>query len=293
MWEGKMYVRSLRLALVTACGALALVGGLVPAVAQMDLAGDWRAIMHEDQHERIPGPELGEFFGIPINQDAFWRAELWDASIQSLPEWQCRPHGADYITRGPSPPRIWKEVDPVSREITAYHAEWLRSVDRPIYMDGRPHPSKNAAHTWAGYSTAHWVGDVLKIETTHLKEDYVRRNGLPRSDEANLTEFLIRNDNYLTWVTITHDPIYLSEPLIRTSDHDLQLHQQVPPYPCGVVTEVDRPRGYVPHYFPGENPYLEEASRVYDLPLEATMGGAETMYPEYQETLRRLMRVRN
>lgn len=288
-----MYVRSLRLALVTASGALALVGVFVPAVAQMDLAGDWRAIMHEDQHERIPGPELGEFFGIPINQDALWRAELWDASIQSLPEWQCRPHGADYITRGPSPPRIWKEVDPVSRQITAYHAEWLRSVDRPIYMDGRPHPPKNAAHTWAGYSTAHWVGDVLKIETTHLKEDYVRRNGLPRSDEATLTEFLIRNGNYLTWVTITHDPIYLAEPLIRTSDHNLQLHQQVPPYPCGVVTEVDRPSGYVPHYFPGENPYLEEASRVYGLPFEATMGGPETMYPEYQETLRRLMRARN
>jgi hypothetical protein len=263
------------------------------AHSQMVLSGDWRALMHEDLHERIPGPELGEFFGIPINADALARAELWDASIQSLREWQCRPHGADYITRGPSPPRIWKEVDPASRQITAYHAEWLRSVDRPIYMDGRPHPSKNAAHTWAGFSTAHWVGDVLKIHTTHLKEDYVRRNGLPRSDVATLTEFLIRNGDYLTWVTITHDPIYLEEPLIRTSDNSLRMQQQVPPYPCGVVTEVDRPVGFVPHYFPGENPYLGEASRVYNLPYEATMGGAVTMYPEYQLRLRELMEDKN
>lgn len=270
--------------------AVLLLSG-TPASAQMDLAGDWRALMHEDRTERIPGPELGEFFGIPINDAARWRAELWDASIQTLPEWQCRPHGADYITRGPSPPRIWKEVDPVSREITALHAEWLRSVDRPIYMDGRPHPSENAAHSWGGFSTAQWVGEVLKIDTTHLKEDYVRRNGLPRSDKATMTEFLIRNGDYLTWVTIVHDPVYLDAPFIRTTDHFLDRSQQVPPYPCEVVTEVDRPRGTVPHHLPGENPYLTEASENLGIPFEATMGGPETMFPEYRETLRRLMQA--
>jgi hypothetical protein len=263
--------------------------GVQPASAQMDLAGDWQALMHEDQHERIPGPELGEFFGVPINDASRWRAELWDASIQTLPEWQCRPHGADYITRGPSPPRISKEVDPVSRQITAFHAEWLRSVDRPIYMDGRPRPSENAAHTWGGYATGQWIGDVLKVTTSHLKEDYVRRNGLPRSDKATLTEFLIRNGDYLTWVTITHDPVYLAAPFIRSTDHFLNRAQQVPPYPCDVVAEVDRPRGDVPHHFPGENPYLTEAAKAYGIPVEATMGGIETMLPEYRETLRRLM----
>jgi hypothetical protein len=45
----------------------------------------------------------------------------------------------------------------------------------------------------------------------------------------------------------------------------------------------------VPHHFPGENPYLTEASEAFDIPFEATMGGAATMYPEYRETLRRLM----
>lgn len=277
---------------VTRAGGLlaaAIVLAATPAFAQMDFSGDWRALMHEDQAERIPGPELGEFFGIPINDAARWRAELWDASIQTLPEWQCRPHGADYITRGPSPPRIWKELDPVTRQITAYHAEWLRSVDRPIYMDGRPHPSPNTAHTWGGFSTAEWIGDVLKITTTHLKEDYVRRNGVPRSDKATLTEFLIRNGDYLTWVTIVHDPVYLAEPFIRTTDLSLRLNQQTPPYPCNVVTEVDRPRGVVPHHFPGENPQLGEASRAYGIPIEATRGGPATMYPEYEETLETLM----
>jgi hypothetical protein len=269
--------------------AFAALATAEPASAQIDLTGEWAPIHHEDQHERAPGPALGEFFGIPINDSSRWRAEVWDASIQSLLEWQCRPHGADYITRGPSQPWIRAEIDPVSRSITAYHAEWLRSVDRPIYMDGRPRPSENAPHTWAGFSTGEWIGEVLKITTTHLKEDYVRRNGLARSDKATLTEFLIRNGDWLTWTTIVHDPVYLEAPFIRTSDYRLRLNQQVPPYPCTVVSEIDRPRGAVPHHFPGENEYLKEAATDYNLPFESTMGGAETMYPEYREKLRQLM----
>ena len=226
--------------------------------------------------------------GMPINDAARARAELWDSSIQSLAEWQCRPHGVDYITRGPSQPFITPEIDPVSRNLTAYHFEWLRSVDRPIYMDGRPHPGPNEPHSWAGFSTGQWIGDVLRIHTTHIKEDYIRRNGLPRSDRAEVVEYLIRNEDVITWTTITYDPVYLEEPLIRTSEFQWRPNQQVPPYPCTVVTEVDRDAGFVPHYFPGENPYAGEAAERYDLPLEATRGGAVTMYPEFKERIREL-----
>jgi len=77
----------------------------------------------------VPGPELGDYLGIPINRAARMRGETWEASIQTLWEWQCRLHSADYIWRGPSPVRIWKEVDPVSRQLIAWHAEWFRSID--------------------------------------------------------------------------------------------------------------------------------------------------------------------
>ena len=108
------------------------------APAQVDFSGEWAPRFWEDQPERVPGPELGDYLGIPISDAARLRAESWDASIQTLPEWQCRPHSADYIWRGPSPLTISKEVDPVSREIVAFHAQWLRSVDRAVYLDGRP-----------------------------------------------------------------------------------------------------------------------------------------------------------
>ncbi len=261
--------------LVIACTA-------VPASAQVDFSGEWAPRFWEDQPERVPGPELGDYLGIPISEAARRRADTWDASIQTLPEWQCRPHSADYIWRGPSNLRISKEVDPVSREITAFHAEWLRSVDRAIYLDGRPHPPADALHTWAGFSTARWEGDMLTVTVTHLKEGYLRRNGLPRSDKATLTEHWIRNGDLLTVMTIINDPVYLTEPFVRTTDYELDLRQQVPPYPCGVVQEVDRKKGDVPSFMPGANPYMTEFATRHKIAADATRGGADTMYPDFR-----------
>jgi hypothetical protein len=256
-----------------------------PAFAQVDFTGEWAPRFYEDQPERVAGPELGDYLGLPITDAARMRADTWNAAIQTLPEWQCRPHSADYIWRGPSNLHIWKEVDPVTREITAFHAEWLRSIDNIYYLDGRPHPSANAAHTWGGFATAKWEGNMLTVTVTHLKEGYVRRNGVPRSDLATVTEHWIRHGKWLTVVTIVNDPVYLSEPFIRSTDYELDEHQLVPPYPCDVVEEVDRPKGVVPTFLPGSNLSLQDFAAAHNLPFAATRGGAETMYPEYRKTL--------
>jgi len=255
-----------------------------PAIAQMDFSGEWAVVQSEDN---TGNPHIGEFIGIPMSRAGLLRSQAWNASIYTLPEWQCRPHGAMYISRGPSQARIWKEVDPVSREIVAWHAEWLRSIDNPYYMDGRPRPPALAPHTWGGFGTAEYVGDMLRITVDHLKEDYYRRNGVPSSDQARLTEYWVRRGDYLTVVLLAYDPVYLTEPMIRTSEYRLALNQLIPPYPCTVVQEVDRPAGEVPHYLPGTNPFLEEFGLKYRLPLEATLGGAATMYPELARKIER------
>jgi hypothetical protein len=59
-------------------------------------------------------------------------------------------------------------------------------------------------------------------------------------------------------------------------------------YPCSVDVEVARPEGEIPHYLPSRNPFLSEFAVKYRLPLEAALGGAETMYPEYLLKLRTL-----
>src|SRR5246127_3079862 len=253
-----------------------------PAFAQMDFSGEWQPIFYEDQPERVAGPEIGDYTGIPINDAARMRGDTWKASVQSLPEWQCRPHSADYIWRGPSQLRITKEVDPVTRQITAFHAEWLRSVDNIYYLDGRPHPSENAPHTWGGFATAKWDGDMLTVTVTHLKEGYVRRNGMPRSDKATVTEHWLRHGNFLPIMTVVNDPVYLTEPFVRSTDYELDEHQLVAPYPCDTVEEVERSKNVVPHFLPGTNPSLKDFPAAHEIPEEAARGGAATMYPEYR-----------
>jgi hypothetical protein len=275
-----------RLLVAMVFGTVAL--SATPAWAQIDFSGEWAPRFWEDQIERVAGPMLGDYLGIPITDAARLRADSWEASIQTLPEWQCRPHSADYIWRGPSQLRITKDVDPASRQVTSFRAEWLRSVERIVYLDGRPHPPEGALHTWAGFSTGKWDGDVLTITTTHLKEGYLRRNGLPRSDKGTLVEHWIRNGDLLTAAVVMYDPVYLTEPFMRTTEYELNVHQLVAPYPCGVVQEVDRARGIVPHHLPGTNNYLMEFAQEFRIPFEATRGGAATMYPEFRETLKTL-----
>jgi hypothetical protein len=252
----------------------------------MDFAGEWPVVRAQDN---VDNPHLGEYVGLPLSREAIRRAEIWDASIQSLPEWQCRPHSGAYIKRGPSSLRISNEFDPASRALVAIHSEWLRSVSTPIYMDGRAHPPEYAGHTWGGFSTGEFEGDRLKVTTTHLKEDYYRRNGVPQSDRATLTEYLMRrrfrDEDYLTWLVIAYDPVYLTEPLVRSTEYRLDVAQQIPPYPCTVVTEVVTPEGYVPHFLPGTNDQIYSFSNAYGLPRNLYFDGAETMYPEYRSKL--------
>lgn len=263
--------------------SLALAAAARPARAQDDPSGEWSPRFHEDWPERIPGPEIGDYLGLPINAADRLRGDSWDATLLEIPENQCRAHGADYAWRGPSNIRVWKEVDLATQKLVAYHIYTSAYNElRTIYMDGRPHPPDYAAHTWLGFSTGKWDGDILTVSTDHLKENWVRRNGIARSDEAVVTEHFLRHGNYLTVAVITYDPVYLTEPFIRTTDFVLNLQQQIAPWPCEPVDEVDRPEGYVPNHLPGANPFLNEFPAKYGIPQEAARGGAETMYPEYR-----------
>jgi cyclase len=258
-----------------------------PLIAQVDLTGEWGMRMHEDQVERIMGPEIGDELGLPINDAARLREESWDASLYTLPEWQCRPHPADYGTRGPANLRIWKEVDTATQQVIAYrtHVSW-QAQERTIWMDGRPHPPADAPHTWQGFSTGKWEGNMLTVVTTHLKESYIRRNGTPRSDLATMTEHWMRYGEWLTLFQVINDPVYLVEPMVRSTDWHLDLDQQLEPYPCEVTEEVQRRNGVVPHHLPGTNEFLKEFPKRAGLPAEAARGGPDTEYPEYMTKLK-------
>jgi hypothetical protein len=267
-----------------------LVALLAPAAAwaQADFSGSWQPLYHEDGPERIPGPEIGDYLGLPLNDAARLRADSYDADrISIATEYQCRPHGADYSMRGLANLRIRTEIDPLTQQVIAFHTRMgAVNMARAIYLDGRPHPPAHAAHTWSGFSTGVWQGNMLTIRTTHLKPSYMRRNGLAASSRRTFTEHWVRHGDFLTVVTIIDDPVFLTERLVRSQSWYLDPGQQLAPDTCQYAPELPAPEGTVRHYLPGQNPYLREFSELYGIPFAATRGGAETMYPEYRRVLK-------
>jgi hypothetical protein len=263
----------------------------LPASAQIDFSGEWSQRMHEEREHRQGGVRLGDYLGLPMNDAGRLKADSWDASLLSLPEFQTMPHPSTYGFRGPSNMRIQKIIDPVTQEPIAFTMYGtFRAQLRTIWLDGRDHPSAYAPHTWQGFSTGVWEGDMLTITTTHIKTGWLYRNGVAHSENAVMWEHWIRNGDVLTFVNIVDDPAYLEEPLIRTTDWVLQPGQNLGPQRSDTVDEVvPQPKGYVPHYLPGMNPFLAEEANRFGIPLEAARGGKDTTYPEYQIRLRQLM----
>jgi hypothetical protein len=262
-----------------------------PAFAQVDFTGVWNGATNaEDGPERAAGPSLVEFLGLPINDQARQWGLAYRSGRLSLLEHQCQVHAVHYIHRGPFGARIWEERDPVTHELIAIH-EAINTYEqqRTIWMDGRPHPSPNAPHTWMGFSTGVWEGNMLTITTTHIKQGWYRRENIPSSDEATTIEHWVRNGNVWTHISVTEDPVFLTEPLIKSTDFTLSATTNFNPFwPCEYVDEGERAAGEVPSYLPGENPWVAEYAATHNLPQEVTLGGAEQMYPESRARMKKL-----
>ena len=262
----------------------------MPALAQVDFSGEWAPLYHENGPERLPGPELGDYTELPINDAARLRADSWDADrISVVEQYQCRPHGSDYALRGLGNMRVTRDIDAATQRLTAFHTHMLAwDSDRTIYMDGRAHPPDYANHTWQGFSTAVWEGNMLTVTTTHVKQGWQRRENIPASDEVTVIEHYIRRGNMLTHISVTEDPVFLDEPLIKSEEFALNPDPNAfnPFWPCEYIEEGEHQRGEVPSYFAGENPWIAEYAATHDLPQEATLGGAATMYPEYRARLK-------
>jgi hypothetical protein len=272
-----------------ALGAVLAVAA--PARAQVSLVGEWSPRYHEDQPDRIPGPELGDYTGLPLTDGARLAADSWDASRLTLREHQCKVHISPYILHGPIQVRMWEEKDARTQQLVAIRM-YLNTYeqDRAIWMDGRPHPPEYAPHTFQGFSTGKWDGDILTVYTTHIKQEWIRRNGVPNSEQSTMIEHFIRHGNIMSHLEIWSDPVYLTEPLIRSEE--FVLNERTAGnwlWPCEYVDEiVDRPHSAVPHYLPGKSPFDGDFAYRYGVPVEAAKGGAATTYPEYMAILKTL-----
>jgi len=263
-----------------------------PAVAQVDFSGQWGAVNHQDAMGRGPGPDLADYTGLPINDEARAAALSYTASVLGMAERGCMFYTENYLLFAPHSILIERVNDPVTGDILAWRISAGGSDRAPItiWMDGRPHPSPNAPYAFSGFTTGQWQGDRLVARMTHMKRGIMRRNGVPLSDKATMTLHLLRHDNILTIMGIIADPIYLEEDLVLTGSYRLNARGNAPAtnptcFPFVELPGLDE-AGRVPHFLPGTNHDADTFAKQYNLPLEAAYGGAQTIYPEYRKKLR-------
>jgi cyclase len=270
-------------------GGAPLFGQPAPPARGFDLSGYWTTIFHEDAMERGNGPELVDYGGFPINEASRLWALSYSPSRVTLRHHQCDGYVTAYQVRAIGNARAWEERDPHNQRLIAVH--WYNQTfegHRTIWMDGRPHPPAYAPHTWMGFSTGTFVGNALMVQTTHIKQGWFRRNGLPESDQATVVEFFVRHGDHVTYTSVITDPVFLTEPAIKTTD----LYRQ-PLDPSSWLFACDdgeqilgRGPDEVPNFLHGQNPFVRETADRHKVPLLGLLGGAETMYPEFVAKLK-------
>jgi cyclase len=249
-----------------------------------DISGYWTPALHEDALDRGAGPETADYGGVPISEAGRLFALSYNTSRVTLRHHQCDGYVMPYQIRALGNVRAWEERDPHTQRLIAIH--WYSQTfegHRIIWMDGRPHPPAWAPHSWMGFSTGRMVGNALEIQTTHLKQGWLRRNGLPESDQAAAIEFFVRHGDRLVHTAVVNDPVFLAEPLVVTTDFFRQpVDHQTWLFACDDGEQIlGRAPDDVPNYGFGSNPFVKEFGDKYKIPVAAYLGGPETMYPDY------------
>ena len=274
-----------------AVAMFALLTFSAPARAQMDLNGSWSTRMYEDYIERGPGEFMGNFSGMPLSDEGRAKALLYTSNLPSIIERQCLHQSAGILQYRPVGFRVWSELA-TDGSVLAWviGGDNLRG-DIRIWMDARRHPSPNALHTEGGFATGTWTGDTLTARITHLKTAWIRRGvGIPASDETTITMHLTRHDTMLALTTIQEDPHYLTEPHVvsRVWEWNPRAGGGPDRATCNTANEIPsiEDTGIVPHQIPGKNPEEDYMVRTFNMPKEAAMGYAATLYPEYRKVIK-------
>jgi len=212
-------------------------GGPPPApkaAAPIDLTGYWVSIVSEDWRYRMVTPTRGDFQGVPVTPDAAKVAEGWDPDADTKAGNQCRSYGAPAIMRVPGRVHITWDDDRTLKLETDAGTQTRVFRFGPSTASGQARPMSE--RSWQGDSAAEWDMQPagrggapnaprrgsLKVLTSNLRSGYIRKNGIPYSEDARLTEHFdvvhSRDGRQLLMVTsILEDPKYLRQPFIVSS----------------------------------------------------------------------------
>jgi hypothetical protein len=203
------------------------------AGAPIDITGHWVSLITDDWVYRMITPAKGDFSYIPLNAEGQRAANAWDPARDTAAGEECRGYAAPAVMRLPSRVEIsWADDNTLKLDIDT------GMQTRLFHFDQR---EPQAARTWQGWSYASWqlsgtteqfypgptsLGQVkragsLRVDTNNLRAGYLRKNGVPFSEDAFMAEYynlIVEDDGnqYLVIQTFVADPRYLTGHFVRT-----------------------------------------------------------------------------
>ena len=202
------------------------------SAAPYDMTGYWVALITDDWRYRMLTPPKGNVDYLPVNAEGRRVTEMWDPERDEKNGEQCKAYGAGGVMRLPGRLHItWADDNTLQLETDA------GTQTRRFFFGASQPPAEPA---WQGYSVARWefppgggqaVGGPgygqLKVVTNHLRPGYLRKNGVPYSANAVVTEYFLRlvdrrSQEYLAVTIFVDDPQYLQQPYIKTYEFKKQ-----------------------------------------------------------------------
>ncbi len=201
--------------------------------APIDNTGPWVSLITHDWVYRMITAANGDVSYVPLNAEGRRIAEAWDPARDEAAGEQCKGYAAPAIMRLPSRVEIrWQDDNTLTLDIDT-------GMQTREFHFNQSEPQ--VARSWQGWSTASWqlsgtteqfypgptsLGQVkragsLKVDTENLRAGSLRKNGVPFSEDAFMTEYynlIVEPDGnqYLVIQTFVADPRYLTGHFVRT-----------------------------------------------------------------------------
>ena len=234
-----------------------------------------------------PGPDIGDYLGLPINDARRMRGESWDASILTMEEHTCKPHPSTYGPRGVGNMRVTPTTTRRRSQVKDRHAHPVDGAAARD-LDGRPPASARlrCAHV-AGILDRPMGGERAggRDEPPEGRMDPSQRPGAQRSCADDRAVLPPRRSPH---AHLDHRRPGLSD---RAAREDQRLPaddaRSIQPYPCQPAVEVERDPGDVPHHLPGQNPYLRSSRRSTTCRSMRRAAGRRPRCPSSQKMVRK------
>jgi len=236
--------------------------------APIDLVGTWVSVVTEDWRWRMVTPPKGDVASVPVSPEGRKTAQAWDQAADTASGNQCKAFGVGGIMRQPGRLRIsWQDDETLKLEFDAGTQTRLLNFDRAKQAAGEKTWQGFSLAQWEGPGVGRGgppvdvrvtgggilsrgvpggggqglrggppprqqaeinSGGDLKVVTTNFREGYLRKNGVPYSEQAQITEYIHRlpthpnGDVWLQVITMIDDAKYLNGTFYTSTNFRLE-----------------------------------------------------------------------